>query len=234
MTKQIILSVQLVLLLTSCSVWKQTAKRELTDGFYTQRDDTGRIKVYVNVAEENIHIYQTSVNRSVLQVDTSNYKVYSPSQNVFAGNVSLTRKSFDLDFLTIPLKFRYSQKSVPSQLNTNINGAVYVGFRTDRYTLNYQTNPLFITKRRIMHFGYSLGLFTGMGNTQMSPTNTNNILSQEYDGIVWSKGIAGIVGINKFTLGFAVGFDNLLNKDRNIWIYEGKPWLGLAFGLNLN
>jgi hypothetical protein len=48
------------------------------------------------------------------------------------------------------------------------------------------------------------------------------------------KGIAGIIGINNFTLGLAVGFDNLLDKNKKVWVYQGKPWLGLAFGLNSN
>ncbi|MGL6268762.1 MAG: hypothetical protein ACRC2O_12600 [Chitinophagaceae bacterium] len=76
--------------------------------------------------------------------------------------------------------------------------------------------------------------FTGLGNTFMSPTNTNNTLLQEYDGIVWSKGLAGILAINNFTVGLALGFDYLVDKNRSIWIYQNKPWLGLAFGLNLN
>ena len=84
------------------------------------------------------------------------------------------------------------------------------------------------------HFGFSFGVFTGFGNTFMSPTNTNNILQQEYDGIVWSKGVAGILAVNNFTLGLAFGFDNLLDKNHSNWNYKNKPWVGLAFGLNLN
>ncbi len=84
------------------------------------------------------------------------------------------------------------------------------------------------------HFGYSVGLFSGFGNTLVSPTNTQNILDSEYDGIVWSKGIAAIVGVNNFTVGLTFGFDNLLDKNKKFWLYENKPWIGLGFGLNLN
>lgn len=51
---------------------------------------------------------------------------------------------------------------------------------------------------------------------------------------MWSKGIAGIVAINGFTVGLTFGFDKLLDKNRTVWIYEEKPWFGLAVGLNLN
>jgi hypothetical protein len=68
----------------------------------------------------------------------------------------------------------------------------------------------------------------------MNPWVTENQITQEYDGVVWSKGIAGIIGIDNFTIGLALGWDHLLDKNKNYWIYQGKPWLGLAFGLNLN
>ncbi len=84
------------------------------------------------------------------------------------------------------------------------------------------------------HYGFLVGAFTVFGNTSITPTSTNNYLTAEYDGIVWTKGIAGIIAVNNFILGIAVGFDNFLNKNRNNWIYETKPLHGLAFGLNLN
>ena len=68
----------------------------------------------------------------------------------------------------------------------------------------------------------------------MNPSVTNNQITTEYDGLVSSKGLAGIIGINNFTIGLALGYDNLLDANKKKWIYQGKPWIGLAFGLNLN
>lgn len=193
------------------------------------------MKVYVDVADENIHIHPAIYKGHSIIIDTSqDFKVYLPVQKKLNDKVSLSKASFDIDFLTIPLKLRFAQQSVPPQLNANINGAVFMGYRTDRYTLSYRNNPLLISERKTTHFGYSTGFFTGIGNTLMSPTNSNNMLTQEYDAIAWSKGIAGILAINNFTLGLSVGFDNLLDKNGKLWIYESKPWIGLAFGLNLN
>ncbi|WP_294671259.1 hypothetical protein [uncultured Fluviicola sp.] len=47
-------------------------------------------------------------------------------------------------------------------------------------------------------------------------------MQQEYDGIVWSKGLAGIFAINRFTVRLAFGFDNLPDKNKSTWIYESK------------
>ncbi len=192
--------------------------------------------MYVHILEEAIYLYPTVKQNRVCIIDTTRpSEVYLPNlQTGKKNDFKLSQTSFDVDFFTIPLKLRLAEKDVPPQLNANINGAVYVGYRRDSYKINYRTNPLKMNIRKTDHFGYSLGFFTGFGNTFMSPTNTNNVLQQEYDGIVWGKGIAGIIGINNFTIGLTLGFDNLLDKNKSIWIYENRPWFGLAFGLNLN
>jgi hypothetical protein len=68
----------------------------------------------------------------------------------------------------------------------------------------------------------------------MNPFVTNNNIQSEYDGVVITKGIAGLIGVGEFTFGGAVGFDNLMDKNRNTWIYQGKPWLGFTVGFNIN
>ncbi len=147
---------------------------------------------------------------------------------------SFKKNTLDLDFLTIPLKYRPKQLNVPSQLNATLNGAVYIGYRTDLYKVSYSKTPLNSNIRNINHYGFSFGFLSGLGNTAMNPTTTFDNISTEYDGIIWTKGIAGIFAINNLTAGLTLGFDNLLDQNRKFWIYESKPWLGLTFGLNLN
>ena len=102
------------------------------------------------------------------------------------------------------------------------------------YRLRYNKTPLNKYQRQTQHYGYSIGLVTGLGGATVNPSVTNNQLTSEYDGVVWSKGIAGIIAINNFTIGLAVGLDDLLDYNKNYWIYQRQPWIGLAFGLNLN
>ena len=68
----------------------------------------------------------------------------------------------------------------------------------------------------------------------MNPWVTENNISIEYDGVVWSKGLAGILAIDNFTIGLGLGWDYLTDANKKYWIYQNMPWLGLAFGLNLN
>lgn len=224
------------ILLSSCNVLQKNSKKEFIDDFYMQHIDKIKKQVYVSVLEDAISVYPTTIQNNKPSIDTFNSSDIFPKEiyTEFNKTVSFTKPSLDLDFFTIPLKFRPSSNNVPAQLNTTLNGAVYLGYRTDKYVLNYFKNPLGKSDRSINHFGFSIGAFTGLGNTFMSPTTTNNILQQEYDGIVWTKGLAGTFALNSFTIGLAFGFDNLLDRNNKIWIYESKPWLGLAFGLNLN
>jgi len=223
-------------LAASCSVWENGARHELTDGFYRKRSWKEGSAVFVKVIGDTIRLYPSTGQKQSRIVDTS-----TPPESYWQGaptgeqpDFKLSRSSFDVDFLTIPVKIRPSAGSVPPQLNTNLNGAVFLGFRNDTYHIDHRVDPLKVNVRNVTHFGYSLGLFSGVGNTFMSPTNTNNLLQQEYDGIVWNKGIAGIIGVNNLTIGLAIGMDDLLDKNRTIWIYQRKPWVGFAFGLNLN
>lgn len=63
---------------------------------------------------------------------------------------------------------------------------------------------------------------------------TNNNIATEYDGVVVSQGIVGLIGIGSLTFGVALGLDYLMDKNHKYWIYQGKPWAGFTIGLNLN
>ncbi len=144
------------------------------------------------------------------------------------------KPSFDLDVLSIPFKYRPVARGFPRQLNTAFNGALYAGYRIDQYRLYYRRSPLGEYGRRISHYGYSGGLFAGIGATPMNPWVTNYAIDSEYDGLVVATGAAVIVAINTLSFGAGVGIDHLMDRNRAVWIYRNKPWIGFLFGLNLN
>lgn len=236
LSANLLLGVSAIWLLSSCGIFRKSAKTDFVDGFYKQKSDTSSQMVYVDVVEEDIRIHPALKPGNGWRVDTLSLPVvYGPQWNGGQPpNPKFMSHSFDVDFLAIPLKFRPPQANVPFQLNTNLNGALYLGYRTDTYKVHYLPNPFGVSEREIVHFGFSFGGFSGLGNTFLSPTTTNEGIEQEYDGMVWSNGLAGIFAINKFTLGLAIGKDYLLDQNRSVWIYQNKWWFGLAFGLNLN
>lgn len=226
----------LLLLLSSCTILKESPKTSFVDGIYTHKDTGGKQQVYVDIEDETIRVFSvTKAGRHWLS-DSSRLMASYPKYMMGSGypKSRFSKYSLDLDFITIPLKYRFATGTVPQQLNANINGAVFLGYRTDRYSVVYNANPIKLPARKISHYGFSFGLCTGLGNTDMNATNTNNRLTKEYDGLVWNKGIAAIIAIDNFTMGLVCGFDNLLDEHSGIWIYESKPWIGLGLGLNLN
>lgn len=215
---------------------RPTPKTALVDGLYLHKKDKLSRKVYVDVEEDVMRIHPTQSLGSKLSIDTLGTIDLYPEQikDKSTEKSFFSKHSFDVDFLTIPLKYRFARYDVPPQLNTTLNGAVYLGYRIDKYLVSYKPDFLNRSVRSLTHYGFSWGIFNGLGSTDMNPTNTFNRVNQEYDGVVWNKGLAGILAINNFTLGISLGIDNLLDKNKKVWIYESKPWLGIAFGLNLN
>ena len=160
--------------------------------------------------------------------------LFSETQTDASKELKLSISSFDIDIITIPFKYRFSTKAFPEQLNTNFSGAFYSGTRKDIYTFKYKQNPLGDHRRMISHFGHGAGLFAGVGSTAMNPWVTLNRIDIEYDGFVLIAGAEGVIALNRFTFGIGLGIDHLIDKNKKLWIYQGKPWLGLTIGLNLN
>ena len=225
--RNLLIIVPFILLFTGCATLQNNAKYDLAEGTYQLKIDNKKFNCYVENNGDSIKITNLSS-----KISTS-----LPEQiNIFSSvKQRFIKPSLDVDILTTLLKIRPKLKEViPAQLNTAFNGNVYIGHRTDIYQISYRQNPLGNYKRKINHFGFSGGVFVGLGNTSMTSTTTNNAIATEYEGIILQKGVAGIIALNKLTIGLSLGFDNLLDTNQDFWIYQNKPWYGLMLGLNLN
>ena len=141
------------------------------------------------------------------------------------------KTSFDVDVMTVLFKYRPSAAGFPRQINTDFNGNLFLGYRQDRYDLKFKKSRSGV-KKELYHFGYTLGGFAGIGSTFVSSWTTNYQTTDEYDGFILSRGLAVMVAINNLTVGGGIGWDYLTDRDKNIWIYQNKPWLGLTLSLN--
>ena len=95
-------------------------------------------------------------------------------------------------------------------------------------------DPLGKSDHKINNWGYDFGLFAGPGATLISPFTTQNKVTDEYSAMIIQTGMAGFIESNMASFGIAIGFDYLLNSDREVWIYNKKPWLGFIVGIALN
>lgn len=225
----------IIIALNSCGILTTSSKYELKDGIYRSSRLHGN-RVYVSVGSDTVTVYPVRRD-DVYIVDTTKSNRYSKAcigKEGLTPKMRIYKSTLDIDVLTLPFKYRPSVSGFPNQLNTSFNGAFYLGYRTDRYSLSYHRMPLGDYKRVQHHYGYSVGAFTGIGATAMNPWVTQNNINVEYDGFIWLNGLAAIVAIQDVSFGLGIGIDLLQDRNRNVWIYQGKPWQGAAISLNLN
>lgn len=211
---------------SSCGVLKESS--EFSDGYYNYRGQ----KVYVTHNGDSSTVYGARMNHPVDTVAI--IKIPATAKKDQLPKYIFTRSSFDLDIVTMPVKYRPSLRGFPNQLNTQVNGGVFIGARKDYFNVQEVHAPMTRNKVETNHFGFSYGIFAGIGATAMNSYVTENAINIEYDGVIFTKGVSAIIALNKFNVGLAIGTDHLLDRNRKSWIYEEKPWLGISVGLNLN
>jgi len=212
----------IVLALYGCSSFKNSNKKyELNDGRYAYRQPGEEFrKVWVYVQDDSVSLF-------------ADEKGTQPIVPQVLKDELFIKRSFDIDVIAIPFKVRPAAVNLPKQLTTDFNGNIFVGYRIDRFRLVHKDTPIG-WKRFYKHRGIGIGAFGGLGTAAITPWTTNNLMSDEYTGFVLSRGAALIFGINNLTVGTAIGWDHLTDRDKHIWIYQNKPWFGLTIGLNLN
>ena len=226
-TSLTILMFSICVLMSSCKILEPSMSTVIDNGDYSMKsNDSNSVKVYLD--NENEEMILSSYNH-----DSTEIHLFRES-NKMINPIFLNQKNMlDIDLITTPVKFRPSQKMMQPQLNAAINASVFLGLRNNYNIVSYKKGYNKY-QRYISSYGLSYGLFAGLSNTSMNPWVTNNNITQEYDGVVFTKGVSTILGLNKFTIGLSFGFDNLLDANKKYWIYEGKPWGVVSFGLNIN
>lgn len=234
--KTYLISLLLVTTLCSCSVVQKNPKHLFADGYYRSKIfNEEQSKVYVENKGDSIMVYSLTDNKT-LNSKLRKVVSFSPEEQINQDMNKLTFKhmSGDLDFLTILSKYRFAKDDMPGQMNTNLNGALYLGLRNDIYQLKYPKTPLNKYQRRVTHYGFSVGFFTGFGGTPMNQWVTNDHITSEYDGVTWVNGFGVILGIDRASFGITLGWDHLLDNNKDYWIYQGEPWIGIAITLSFN
>ncbi len=211
----------------SCSSVSKITDSTLTSGTYqlASRNETGqKTRRLVYLEGEGDSAVWVTVDKN--QVATGGTSPVSPGQ-VFM------KPSFDIDVLVVVFKYRPGLASVPSQLTTDFNGNLFLGYRHDWFAVSERKTPLG-ARRRVSQKSVSVGGFAGIGTTFVSPWTTNQRTTDEYNGFILSKGLSAMIGIKNLTVGLGIGWDNLVDRDKDIWVYQYKPWYGLTLSLNLN
>ena len=222
------------LLLTGCAPFDKIYSHDFSSGNFKLKTP-GELpeNVYLTLKDDSVVVFRLSGKRTgtIDKSSCNGININSVIPGSFLYNSTLVKTSVDLDLSTVLLKFRPTRGDVPAQLNTHVNGLIYAGFRKDFFKIQTHSNELNETNSFVRHIGFDIGLFAGIGITPVNPTVTMNMTIQEYDGIIFQKGISVFATYENMSVGLAFGFDNLIDKNKIIWIYNQKPWIGIALGI---
>ncbi len=141
--------------------------------------------------------------------------------------------ALDIDLFTLPFKYRFPTADQPGQLEDKLNVGIHIGMRYDlgRYrTVYFRRNQ----RSEISTFSIGLGGFMCFAPATVTPFSTLGKVQDDYQALGLNYGLATTFSIRSFSAGLALGVETLTDRNRRLWIYQNKPWLGITFGLNLN
>lgn len=232
------LALLVISLCSSCGVLKESVTHGLVDGYYRTRPAVGPSqRVYLDVEADSITAYAVAGTDAGRVIDTTAFSVYPQVPVEVAGPCgahTFVKHALDLDLVYALLKYRPATAGVPPQLNTDLNGSLYVGYKTDRYTLACVRDPLGRQHRLVRNAGFDMGGFVGLGATTMNASVTQDPIAIEYTGMVLTSGVGVFTSVGGLGFGLSCGWDHLLDEYGARWIYQDQPWLGLSIGVNLN
>lgn len=160
---------------TSCETLKQSSKYQFNDGFYQTKLNGKTSKVYVLGGFDTIKAYRKADLGAAKIDSTIAILIKFPAKKPYEFiTLSFSAKTLDVDVLTVLIKYRPPVKDFSPQFNATFNGAAYFAFRTDVYRLSYKETPMHVYKREINHYGYSVGIFSGLGTARIDEYVTNN------------------------------------------------------------
>lgn len=217
----------------SCKTVEKASTHGLLSGYYKLKHENRSVQdVYLDINDQRISVFDHSHRR--LNKKDQSIIFLDASDSAQIKNMLFKKQSLDIDITSILLKYRPSISGLPAQLNTDLNIALYAGWRHDRYNVTRGKDPLGKRYSKISSMGYDVGFFAGTGTTMINAFTTNNKRIDEYSGMILQAGFAGFLESEVASFGLSIGYDLLLSPDHKIWIYNQKPWIGFIVGIALN
>lgn len=230
-TKRLVLFICLMINL-SCSVIEKSSRHGFDSGHYKLSLKQGHVEnVYLDIDDNKVTVYPVTENalgkpRMTLPLGHADSLYTIPSR--------FSKTSLDIDITTILFKYRPKSDQLPGQLSAELNVALYAGWRHDYYRIKSRKDPLGGYRYKMSNLGYDFGILAGPGTTLIGPSTTTVAVSKDYNGMIFEYGLAAFMETSFASFGVATGFDHLLTSDRDVWIYNKKPWIGFVVGIALN
>jgi hypothetical protein len=225
-------NVLVLILFFSCRVIEKSSLHGFESGYYKHASGKeSKEKVYLDITDDHVTVYPVIENnigkpQQTLPLQQADSLYSIPSQ--------FYKTSLDIDITSVLFKYRLPTEELPAQLSTDLNVALYAGWRHDSYRITGRKDAIGKNHYNVVNRGYDFGLLAGTGSTFIGPSTTKTSITEEYNGMIMELGVAAFMETSFASFGIATGFDHLLSGDRDIWIYTKKPWIGFVVGIALN
>lgn len=145
-------------------------------------------------------------------------------------------KKSDFDINTIPYYATWTKPSVFSvstmTVPIKVRPSPYLDFQS-----NISVGAVFGVSYRISHkYPYYLNPVIGLALTSvpLDSASTKGLVRKSVDRPALSPLFGIVLDFNSTNIGFYSGIDLLSKKNRDAWVYHGKPWIGFGIGISLN
>jgi len=156
--------------------------------------------------------------------------------------ISLRHRGVYLSALTIPIKYRppltdKEGNEIGEEFVTDFNANLFLST-----TIWGKTNFTYLknNENSIRDHNVRLGALIGGSTLKLNPKNTANAPEgralaegQEITKGLFSFGLGITYTYNEFGVGAFLGWDQAVGSGSNIWDYDGAPWLGISFGIDI-
>lgn len=227
---QLLLSACL-LLFSSCRVLEKSSQHGFYSGYYTQTSGTHKEHVYLDITDDKTTVYP--IVKDTLGLPRLTFSLQE-TDTLSTTPFYFNKTSLDIDITSVLLKYRLPTDGLPAQLSTDLNVALYVGWRHDQYRISGKKDVIGKKHYEVATRGFDFGILAGTGSTFIGASTTKTSITREYNGMIMELGVAAFMETSFASFGIATGFDHLLSDDRDIWIYNKKPWIGFVVGIALN
>ncbi|AZJ34795.1 hypothetical protein [Tenacibaculum singaporense] len=144
--------------------------------------------------------------------------------------VKITRKSWKVSAITVPLKIYLTSQSdslssFTNNIETDVNVAVTYGKSWEKYSYKKGREPKLTNTQNF--YG-----FLGLNKLELTEKNTDGI--NDGDNILSiSSGVGYQYGYGKLGLSILLGMDFPVSSLGQNWVFKYQPWLGMGIGYSI-
>jgi hypothetical protein len=160
-------------------------------------------------------------------------------RNIYrSGYFRYTEIHFVVQALTIPFKYNFKiNDSILSNATADFNIGVAFGLKftenTYRKFYNFQNKTYSPINDYTTNWSFTPGIFIAPTVVEVDSALTGGKVTMDRNVIGLTTGAFFVVGYNSFNLGLSLGFDKTFGSGPSAWIYNGKPWIGLVFAVDV-